>query len=1227
MKVYKPKQYGFGIKAFGMANKTYLTTTIPVFFDLTNPEAILTEQEMWSTLPDQLGKDTMPDMGFPKTCAEVLVTGSCFAGTEQEVLATEVHVQVGRLIKNLHVFGEREWSGAGIPTRPQPFTEIALNWQNSFGGEGFLKNPRGKGYNKTTTGEREHQPLPNIENPGELIGSSSDRPAPSCFAPMDMMWPQRFEKCGTYDNSWLEERWPWFPDDFNPQFFNTAPADQWLSDFFKGEEAIELTNMHPHMPLIHSKLPGQRPRCFVTRKKELHPDSETEFVEVHHQIDTVWLFPSVLRGVVFYRGTLEVLDDEYGDIERIYVAAEKMSDTPKSIEHYFEEQKKFWDRTVDIDLEPLEKAKAKIATMLKKMRQMPKKIELGKQKAMGKAPKMQRTPTEIAATAKKNLEGSAKVLDDQEGLARSMHAKHGHMMEMDLGMFDRMRQKQAQMAKSIDKVLTKVKKVEESAKVKKADVAAKLKKIVPEKHLKAAGIDLNDLLPAKKVNPWHDHGFPKVIQWRKNMENDQRLTKELMDLGFEPDTIKKGWLGVNMGSYQESMADWGDELESVDLVPGVVMPRFFEATLVSVRLRPVITAPENDILVPGSMAAPLFLPTMDQHSPLIIVRDELHAWLVEQEIGDCCSVICMTDPSQEPDDASKDIIEQCEPVLLVMDSSEADTVTEWQSLFPKVKPAILPESKDLYGIHQKKGVRQWLMEQLPSEIERDNRVDLQLPEQGEFLSDSPVAGLAIPQFDIKGMVKNFSDELKAFHQPKIDLGEVKKAEAMEKASASLLKAGQDPEKAFAKKAEPFNPAAAGKSMSQKILAQKKKLESLGQLTPEIDKKMTEAADKATAMGLAGQKQRDEGIAKLAAAREQVAKIKAGELPDNIKAKFAEKDIDPTTLKKLTREEVQARYEQSLTLVGANLSELDLSELDLSGADLSQTQCRKTIFKNCNLQSTKFEQTIGAEADFSGADLRSCFMDRAIFNKADFTEAQFEKSDIKQTMFKSANFEGVVADDATFHMTVLQKANLCRASFKNSTVEMSLFADAKATGICFVGARLFKCLFKRTVLDQADFSDCSTPQTLFHGAQGEGVSFKSADLTKGRMAGEAQFPKADFTGITMEQGSFLDSNFEGADFRGGRIGSSLLENCNFQQANMAGISAHKSKLKRSNFTRANMRGINLFGGSLKKATLVEADLTGANLFGVDFFKCTMGNTILEGANMKRTLLHKRTEYLK
>ncbi len=1229
MKIFKPRVYGCSIKSFGLQNKTYLTTTIQVFFDLNEAGTVLTEQELWSSLPLQLGSNPS-DMGFPKPHGELLVTGSCFAHDEEGIQASDVQVSLGTLSKRLLVFGDRKWLPSGVPSQPEPFSEIPINWQNSFGGHGYAQNPIGKGYIEDKSSSGDVFPLPNVENPNHLVGSTHDVTEPAGFTPIDMMWPQRFNKCGTYDKKWLEERWPWFPDNFNAEFFNTAPADQYISGFFKGEELIEIRNMHPSMSLIRSKLPGQRPRVFVTRKKSLALDAKTEFIEVHHNIDTVWFFPSILRGLVLYRGTLEVLDDEYGDIERIYVAAEKMSEEEKTIEHYWKEQKKFWDRSVDIDMAPLEKSRGKVSDMLKKIRQLPKKIEHSKQKAMGKAPRMLRSPQEMVEGARKSLENSGKTLDEQEKLARRMHAQYGHLVAIDLGMFDRMRQQMTKVEAKIDTTLANANKVLKTGDAAKKKMSQVLKDKVSAEQLAQVGIDLDDLLPASKVNPWHDCGFPLVIQWRKNLEKNDVVQKQLEDLGFHSDTIKSGWLGVNEKEYDENMADWGEAAGNVSLTPSLVIPRFSEATLVSVCLRLDIRKGQEDFFIPGSKAPPLLLPSLQAICPVIIAGDELQARLIEQEIGDCCTVLVLTEPVAKPGDSGKDALDNSSAIRIILpegSEGKARDWGKWQKAFPEAEAVIVPADSDLYEIHQQVGLRPWLMETLPVEIGAQNIVDITLPEPSKSPSHSSVSGLAIPKFDVKAMVKQFSDELKQHHQPMIDAMQIKKKEAEAKAREIILAAGKDPDELLEKNVKSQTVSDVGKKNSDKLLSQRDQLKSQGKLSSDKEKQMTAAAAQVLKMGADGEKQSQLGMKKLAAAREKIAKVKVGEMPDNLKAKFAAKGIDPKQLKKLTREEVQARHEQGLSLAGANLSGLDLSELDLSGVDLSQANCRKTKFVKCNLHGSKLNQVIAMEADFSEADLCNSRMDKALLNKAKFGKANLKGCELKKTLLKEADLTEASFQNAHISMSILQKAILSKTDFTNAQVELSVFSDSKASGVCFVQAILKKCIFKRSVVDKADFSGAVLPSTMFHGAQGENMCFKGANLTKVRMVGETQFPCANFTGIVMEQGSFLDSNFQGADFNGAFLESSMIENCNLSEAKMAGVSAQKCRFKRSNLEKANLQGVNLFGGSLKKARLVQTDLRDANLFAVDFFKSIMGETLLDGANLKRTLLHKRTEYLK
>jgi len=1230
MKTYKPNFFGLAVKSFGLQNKLYLTTTVQVFFDLTEPERPLTEQELWSILPEQLGADTLTDMGFPKPHGEFLVTGTCFAPDGEPVPASEVQVTIGDRSKRLLVFGERNWLTSGIPSRPEPFAGMPISWKNSYGGSGYERNPLGKGYTEKKTESGEVFPLPNIENPNHLVGSPGDTTEPAGFAPLDLNWPQRFAKCGTYDKKWLEERWPWFPDNFNAEFFNTAPADQYISGFFQGEEAIEIKNMHPSMPLIRSRLPGQRPRCFITRKKSLAPDAETEFVEVHHQIDTVWLFPSVLRGLVLYRGTLEVLDDEYADIERIYVAAERMADERKTIEHYWEEQKKFWDRTVDIDMAPLEKAKGKVANMLKTMRQLPKKIEENKQKAMGKAPRMQRSPAEMAASARQTLVSSGKILDDQEALARKTHSRYGHLMAIDLGVFHRMRQQIATIGGKIDATLAKANEVLKEGDTAKKQVSQMMKEKIPADQLAQAGIDPDNLLSTPKINPWHDHGFPLVIQWRKNLEQHEAVNRQLKDLGFDSETIKRGWLGFNESKYVENMFAWGEKTAEIPLQTALVIPRFVEATLVSVCLRSDLRTGKEDLFIPGSKAPPLFLPALEAGSPLIIVGDELHGRLIEQEIGDCCSVLVLPDPSVKPDEAGQGGINESSAIRIILPAGGDGKATgweKWQQVFPDADAVVVPTGSDLYDVHRQTGLRPWLMQTLPKEFADRNIVDITLPEPGHAPTESPIAGLAIPRFDVKAMVKQFSDELKQHHQPVIDEMHAMKKEVEAKARAAILAAGKDPEEIMGKSAEPRTIAQSGKSMSEKLLAQRDQLKSQGKLTAGKEAQMTAAATQVLTLATDGEQRYQQGMAKLAAARVKIAQVKAGEIPDDLKARFTAGGIDPDQLKKLTREEVQARHEQGLSLAGANLAGLDLSGLDLTGVDLTQANCRKTNFSKSTLKSARLDQTLAMEADFSEADLGKCVMDKALLNKANFTKAILDRSEVKQALMNEADFTGASLQGTHIYMSILQKSNLCRTNFSNAEVDMSVFSDAKATGVCFALAKIKKCLFKRTVLDGADFSGAALPSTMLHGAQGTKVSFRGADLSKARMAGEAQFPGADFSGVIMQQGSFLDCNLQGADFSGVRMESSMIENCNLSETKMAGVSAQKCRFKRSNLEKADLRGVNLLGGSLKKARLVGTDLRDANLFAVDFFKCVMGGTLLGGANLKRTLIYKKTEYLK
>ena len=182
-------------------------------------------------------------------------------------------------IKLLNVFGDRYWKkNKRFISDPTPFEEIPLVWNNAYGSKDFPENPLGKGAPaKNPDGsEASDIPLPNIENPDKLIGAFEDSPKPAGLLAVDPSWPQRANQLGTFDQQWVDTRWPEYPLDIDYDFFNTAPVDQRIKGFFKGGEPVEIRHMHPDLELIESRLPHHRLRLCALRLKTFNPHAAIE---------------------------------------------------------------------------------------------------------------------------------------------------------------------------------------------------------------------------------------------------------------------------------------------------------------------------------------------------------------------------------------------------------------------------------------------------------------------------------------------------------------------------------------------------------------------------------------------------------------------------------------------------------------------------------------------------------------------------------------------------------------------------------------------------------------------------------------------------------------------------------------------------------------------------------------------------------------------------------------
>jgi len=334
MKVIKPLKLSVLYRSYEDGPACRLAVALMIFFPFAQPDRLLPEVAMWKFVPEQLGTETILDMGLPKPRGEVLIKGKCYAPGAKPLTGMQVRLRLGQLSKTLNVYGNRYWKSAssltGVPDA-EPFSEMDISWENAFGGPDFPFNPLGKGTAPVRIANGEARvPLPNVEDPRHLIGSPRERPAPAGFAPYDFVWPQRFSKLGTYDDRWKRERYPGFAADLDWSAFNAAPEDQWIPGYLTGGETIEVFGMHPAKPTVSSRVPNWKPRCFINQQT-----GAIALREIACHAETLWLFPHAERGVLIYRGVGPIETDDAYDVKQLVLALEDPA-KPKSIEHYHE---------------------------------------------------------------------------------------------------------------------------------------------------------------------------------------------------------------------------------------------------------------------------------------------------------------------------------------------------------------------------------------------------------------------------------------------------------------------------------------------------------------------------------------------------------------------------------------------------------------------------------------------------------------------------------------------------------------------------------------------------------------------------------------------------------------------------------------------------------------------------------------------------------------------------
>ena len=253
------------------------------------------------------------DFAVLKQEADVLLHGAAYP-PDKDATTTSVVFGFGEgegaVRRRVAVFGPRTFDRMLVkvaPTEPAALERVELSYRHAFGGTRHADNPVGVGFDDD---------LPQLEDPDKLIVTPDDRPPAACFAAIAPSWRARRKLVGSYGGDYLAKRWPFFPEDFDFDYFQVAPASQRMA-YPQGDEPYEVLGVRPNGEVLRGRLPGVVPRCFLVSGDET-------MLPLKLNLDTVIFDSEALTVTLLWRAVAKVSARRAPEVHALFFADETL---------------------------------------------------------------------------------------------------------------------------------------------------------------------------------------------------------------------------------------------------------------------------------------------------------------------------------------------------------------------------------------------------------------------------------------------------------------------------------------------------------------------------------------------------------------------------------------------------------------------------------------------------------------------------------------------------------------------------------------------------------------------------------------------------------------------------------------------------------------------------------------------------------------------------------------